>query len=172
MKYFVTSNLQLGRPGAIKLYKRPYDSVEEMNADLILKWNSVVEPGDVVYHLGNFAWDPKTAQDALNVLNGQIFFILGETDQAIVTLREKKMLPANAAILRDITRSQHPECQCVFSYWPLGDWEKSSKTWSVIGYPKKKFKSDPIKRIINASTDLWGNKPQDLDKLVGIFKDF
>ena len=75
MKYFVTSNLQLGRPGAIKLYKRPYSSVEEMNKDLISKWNELVEPNDIVYHLGNFAWDPKTAQDAITNLNGKIFFM-------------------------------------------------------------------------------------------------
>ena len=172
MKYFVTSNLQLGRPGAIKLYKRPHSSVEEMNEDLIVKWNSVVEPSDVVYHLGNFAWDPKTAQDAITALNGRIFFVLGESDQALLTLNKKKMLPSSCQILRDITRSEHPECQCVFSYWPLTAWEKQSKNWSIIGYPKKSFKSDPKKRIINASTDLWGNKPQDLDKLIGIFQDF
>jgi hypothetical protein len=55
----------------------------------------------------------------------------------------------------------------------LGVWpKKSSKAWSIIGYPDKKFKSDPKNKIINVSTDLWGNTPQELEKLLGIFSDF
>ena len=77
MKVFVTSNLQLGRPAAIKTYKRDFKSVDEMNDALINKWNSIITNKDVVYHLGNFAWDPKTAQDALLRLNGTIYFSLG-----------------------------------------------------------------------------------------------
>jgi len=37
MKIFVTSNLQLGRPAAIKQYKRSYTDVDQMTDDLILK---------------------------------------------------------------------------------------------------------------------------------------
>ena len=52
--------------------------------------------------------------------------------------------------------------------WP----GKSKKQYSIIGYPMKKYKSDPKERVINASTDFWANKPQDLDKLIEIFTDF
>jgi hypothetical protein len=51
--------------------------------------------------------------------------------------------------------------------WP----EKKKGYWSVIGYPDKKYKSDPRQKVINVSTDLWGNKPQDLTKLLEIFQD-
>jgi len=83
MKIFVTSNLQLGRPGAIKKYSRSYTDVDQMTNDLILKWNTVVKPEDTVYHLGNFAHDPKTAQDSLNRLNGTIRFLEGDLDAAL-----------------------------------------------------------------------------------------
>ena len=72
MKIFVTSNLQLGRPAAIKQYKRSYTDVDQMTDDLILKWNETVKAEDTVFYLGNFAHDPKTAQDALQRLNGNI----------------------------------------------------------------------------------------------------
>ena len=168
MKYFVTSNLQLGRPGAIKLYKRPYNSVEEMNADLISKWNSTVEPGDIVYHLGNFAWDPKTAQNSLLRLNGTIKIVLGEHEAAIRSLESKGMLRAGVSIVECIQLEE----DSVLSYWPLATWpNKAKKHFSVIGYPGKKFKSDPKTRVINVSTDLWNNIPQELDRIISIFKD-
>ena len=49
-KTFVTSNLQLGRPGAIKKYKRDFKDVDEMDAALIKAWNTIVTQNDTVYH--------------------------------------------------------------------------------------------------------------------------
>lgn len=170
-KIFVTSNLQLGRPGAIKKYNRSFEHVDQMTDQLILKWNEIVTQDDTVYHLGNFAWDPKTAQDATLRLNGTIKFILGEHDEAIQHLNKKGMLRPGCEIMRCI--EEDPANKVSVSYYPLGAWPGKSKKWfSVIGYPAKSFKSDPKKRIINASTDLWQHKPQELSKLVDIFKDF
>ena len=170
-KIFVTSNLQLGRPGAIKKYKRDFKDVDEMTDQLIANWNTVVTKDDTVYYLGNFAQDPKTAQDAMLRLNGNIKFCLGEHDQALEHLNEKKMLRRGCEIIKCI--EQDAENKVAISYYPLGAWPGKSKKWfSVIGYPAKSFKSDPKKRIINASTDLWQHKPQELSKVVSIFEDF
>lgn len=169
MKVFVTSNLQLGRPAAIKTYKRDFKSVDEMNDALINKWNSIITNKDVVYHLGNFAWDPKTAQDALLRLNGTIYFSLGEHDKAIETLSEKNLFRPGISIVRCI--EELPELNSIISYWPLGTWPKKTKNYSIIGYPGKKFKSNPKSKIINVSTDLWNNEPQNLKNIIEIFKD-
>lgn len=171
MKIFVTSNLQLGRPSVIKKYKRSYTSVDQMTDDLVVKWNETVKQEDMVYHLGNFAHDPKTAQYAINRLNGTIKFIEGDFDQSIALLNEKGMLPSRCSIINCIDLIQ--DLNCVVSYWPMGAWpDKSKKSWSIIGYPDKRYKSDPKNRVINVSTDLWANKPQELEKLLGIFSDF
>jgi len=170
-KTFVTSNLQLGRPGAIKKYNRDFANVDEMTDALISKWNETVTKDDTVYHLGNFAWDPKTAQDALLRLNGNIKLCLGEHDQAIEHLDAKNMFRPGCEIIKCIEES--PKNECALSYWPMAYWPNKRKKWfSVIGYPAKQFKSDPKKRIINASTDLWGHKPQELEKIIQIFEDF
>jgi len=170
MAIFVTSNLQLGRPNAMKTYNRDFKTIEDMNTYFINQWNSVVKASDTVYHLGNFAWDPKTAQDSLIRLNGTINLILGEHDKAVETLRDKNMLRRGVSILDCIANID--ELQSVASYWPLGAWpNKSKKHWSIIGYPGKTFKSDPKTRVINVSTDLWKNTPQDLNHIIEIFKD-
>jgi|TARA_B100000963_G_scaffold148538_1_gene129562 calcineurin-like phosphoesterase family protein len=170
-KTYVTSNLQLGRPGSIKKYKREFEHVDEMTDALINNWNTVVTKDDTVFHLGNFAHDPKTAQDAMLRLNGKIMFCLGEHDEAIEHLDSKNMLRPGCKIIKCIeTNSDH---KVSLSYYPLGAWPGKTKKWfSIIGYPAKQFKSDPKKRIINVSTDLWGHKPQELPKVVSIFEDF
>lgn len=170
-KVYVTSNLQLGRPGVIKKYNRDFDDVDTMSDALIRNWNEVVTKDDTVYHLGNFAHDPKTAQEALLRLNGTINLTLGEHDQAIEQLSEKNMFRPGVKIVKCIEEDVTNKVS--LSYYPLGAWPGKTKKWfSIIGYPAKSFKSDPKKRIINASTDLWGHRPQELHKVVDIFKDF
>ena len=170
-KIYVTSNLQLGRPSTIKKYDRDFSDVDEMTDALINQWNTVVTKDDTVYHLGNFAHDPKTAQDAMLRLNGKIFFCLGEHDRAVEMLDNKNMLRPGCKIIKCI--EEDAATNCAFSYYPLAAWPGKRKKWfSIIGYPAKQFKSDPKKRIINVSTDLWGHKPQELTKLIEIFQDF
>ena len=170
MKRFVISNLQMGRPSAIKKYNRPFKDVDEMDEKIIQSWNSVVGKDDLVYHLGNFAWDPKTAQDAIGKLNGTIWFIAGEHDKPILELGINNMLTNNSKLQAPIMPLHKMEV--TISYWPLLDWpEKSKGYWSIVGNPDLKYKSDPKERRINVSADLWKFKPQDLEKVVGIFQD-
>jgi calcineurin-like phosphoesterase family protein len=76
-RIFFTSDTHFGSSRAMTLSRRPFISVKEMDAALILNWNNEVASDDVVYHLGDFG--------DLNVrpyLHGKIHFILGnyETD--------------------------------------------------------------------------------------------
>jgi len=52
MANFFTSDLHFGHQNIIAYTSRPYASVDEMNLDLIVRYNSVVTSDDVVYLLG------------------------------------------------------------------------------------------------------------------------
>lgn len=64
--------------GIIRLCDRPFDSVEEMNEVLIKNYQEVVEPGDDVYILGDFAM--RDHQKILRRLPGNKHLILGNHD--------------------------------------------------------------------------------------------
>ena len=170
MKTFVTSNQQFGRPGAIRSYKRPFETVQEMNQFLFDSWNLTVSPEDTVYVLGNFAWDPETAEHFLRNLNGTIINIDGEFDQAIDELFE-------TAIGLDIDYFDGilellPEENVVLSYWPLLEWPRKSKgSYSIVGHPNKKYKSNHKNKIINCCCDFWEFKPVELSKIIELFND-
>ena len=60
---------------------RPFNSVKEMNEELIKRWNSVVKHGDTVYVLGDFIMGvAEKTQDILDRLNGNIKLIRGNHD--------------------------------------------------------------------------------------------
>lgn len=171
MKIFVTANQQFGRFNAIKTYKRPFPSVEEMNFNLIKEWNSVVSPEDRVYVLGNFAWDPETAEMVVSQLNGDIIVVPGEHDKAIEELDEMKNNLINVKF-REFDIEFISEIGVTVSYWPLSEWPLKSKGIpSVIGYPGSKYKSDHKKNIINCNCDLWDYKPIEISKILSLFKD-
>lgn len=60
-------------------YYRPFTNVDEMNEELIKRWNSVVKPADKVYHLGDFCFGRKNVAIA-GRLNGHKRLILGNHD--------------------------------------------------------------------------------------------
>jgi calcineurin-like phosphoesterase family protein len=170
MEYFVTSNLQLGRPYAIKNYDRPFDTLKDMQNGLIDNWNSVVGNNDIVYHLGNFAWDPKVAQESLKQLNGHIKLLPAEHDQPIIDLKLKKVLPDHVEIINRILPLGH--LGVCLSYWPMMEWPGSGAGYySLIGYPVAKYKTDLEKKIINVCPDFWAMKPLSITQTKELFQD-
>jgi calcineurin-like phosphoesterase family protein len=50
-----TSDLHFGHAGAIKYCNRPFETVEQMNAELVRRWNFLVHPDHTIYVLGDLA---------------------------------------------------------------------------------------------------------------------
>ena len=170
MKVFVTSNQQFGRKGAIKAYKRPFDDVNEMNLHLVESWNSVVSAEDIVYVLGNFAWDPETLEMIAKNLNGDIIVISGEYDRAARDVAEIKGIVDIEYLYNAI--EEHPEVNSVLSYWPMSEWPGKNKgSYSIIGYPGKDHKTNHKLRVINCACDAWEFKPIEISKLIELLED-
>ena len=67
--FYITSDTWFGRPQILQIANRQFDNIEEMNATLIKNWNKKIKKNDIVFHLGNFAWDPITARKVLMTIN-------------------------------------------------------------------------------------------------------
>ena len=82
-KVFFTSDLHLGHAKIIEFDKRPFKSVEEMDTEIIRRWNTKVGKGDTVYVLGDMIWKTRKdeALDIINSLNGQKILIKGNHDR-------------------------------------------------------------------------------------------
>lgn len=170
MEVYFTGNQQFGRPNAIKEFSRPFENLDEMHESLVESWNSTVNKEDVVYVLGNFAWDPTTAEDMLKKLNGTIVIVPGEHDHAVLDLQKRKVLPKNCGVVEPLFSTSAEKI--AISYWPLNEWPGKSKGWHhFFGFPSKKYKTDHKKKMVNVACDFWGFKPKSLNSIVGLFDD-
>ena len=79
MIYYI-SDTHFGDERIMKLSKRPFSDVDEMNKVLIKKWNDKVSACDDVYIVGDFSLNDQTANAALNELNGRLHLIIGNHD--------------------------------------------------------------------------------------------
>lgn len=79
---FFTSDTHFGHANIIKYCDRPFRDTDHMDEVIIQRWNEVVSPNDVVYHLGDIALGqiatslPKVAR-----LNGYKIAVLGNHDR-------------------------------------------------------------------------------------------
>lgn len=60
--------------------KERYPNLAAMNADMIRRWNSVVQPEDQVFSIGDFAWTLEEFRKYAPQLNGIKHFIMGNHD--------------------------------------------------------------------------------------------
>ena len=82
-KVFFTADLHFGHANAIRFDNRPFSSVEEMDAEMMQRWNTKVTKDDIVYVLGDMIWKTRNndAEWLVKNLNGQIILIKGNHDR-------------------------------------------------------------------------------------------
>ncbi len=73
---FFTSNTYFGDEKQVKTKITPYKTLEEMDNDLISRWNSVVGEKDVVYHIGDFGKYRYVKQ-----LHGKVYLVCGNHEK-------------------------------------------------------------------------------------------
>lgn len=82
MRVHFTADTHFGDPRALRFDHRPFPDLDAHDEGLIAAWNAAVAPGDVVWHLGDFALGPPPERIAeiLARLHGEKHLITGNND--------------------------------------------------------------------------------------------
>ena len=78
-----TSDTHFSHANIIRYAKRPFADVVEMNAELVARWNALVAPTDVVWHLGDLALGQDIQQQVAmtSALHGRRRLVPGNHDR-------------------------------------------------------------------------------------------
>ena len=137
MSIFFTSDHHWGHRNIIRYSNRPFNSVNEMDEVLIQNWNSVVQKGDVVYHLGDiFLCEPGYAIDIRNRLNGQIYLIRGNHERTAEQVYRSFVWIKDYFKLK-VNDNDHPygRQEIAMFHYPIASWDKHHHgCWHLHGH--------------------------------------
>ncbi|MDQ4215199.1 hypothetical protein [Microbacterium capsulatum] len=90
---FVTSDSHFGHVRISELARRPFDTVDEMDAELIRRWNETVPPDATVLHLGDLALGPIAESIArTTALNGRRLLVPGNHDRVSAATQTQRAI--------------------------------------------------------------------------------
>ncbi len=115
---YLISDMHFNHKNIIKYENRPFDSVEEMNETMTENWNSVVNPDDTIYNLGDFAFVNKRhdLEKIVKKLNGHIHWIRGNHDK----INNVKGIAWEGSY-KEVT---YDKWKFVLSHYPFASWNR------------------------------------------------
>ena len=158
-KIFVIADCHFGAQDVIRVFKRPFATVREMDRVMTENWNRAVGPDDTVISVGDFTWDKKDRERLLAELKGNKILIRGNhdcggpeagSDHVVLVYRDQ--------MLYLIHNPDHVP----------GDW----KGWTIHGHHHGRMPDYPFidgrQKTINVACELVNYTPVDLHRVLGL----
>ena len=166
MIYYI-ADTHFGDERVMRLARRPFDTVNQMNTTLILNWNNKVSATDDVYIIGDFAVSDEVAINMLKQLNGRKHLVLGNHDSVLFTAIAMFEEVSTINKIDDNGRS------VVLCHYPLMSYENSIYGgYHVFGHIHNNEADIATKlqayipNSLHAGIDIIGFEPQTLDELI------
>jgi calcineurin-like phosphoesterase family protein len=150
-----------------------------MDAALVNNWNRVVQPEDVVWHLGDFAYktSARYTRDLIYELHGKINVIAGNHDKLVVNLAATKSIPlskfqvhpsylelgATSYIDQDGETQIGP--MMVLCHYPMRSWNQSHRG-SILLYGHVHNTFPDYRRSTDIGVDKWNFTPVNMEEVL------
>jgi calcineurin-like phosphoesterase family protein len=185
---FFSSDHHFSHLNIIKYCQRPFQSAEEMNEEMVRRWNTVVMPQDTIYYLGDFSLAKNAVTLFAPRMNGEKFLIMGNHD-ACHPCHKKKALPARQVYSDAGFKSLELEWtleiagqQVLLSHMPYLSEEESPEykmrhkefrptnrgQWLLHGHIHEKWKTK--EKMINVGVDVWDFFPVPITEIEKIIR--
>jgi calcineurin-like phosphoesterase family protein len=162
-----SSDWHLFHTNIIKLSNRPFNSIEEMNEEIVKNWNAKVGKNDICFFLGDlgFPRNAKTYHELESIvrsLNGkEIHFIRGNHD--------KDLKGATKALFSSFLDYMEVEIDgqfIVMSHYPMLTFNKSFYgSWMLHGHCHGNLPEDSLSKRIDVGIDCWNYSPVSFEEL-------
>ena len=169
MQTFFTSDTHFDDEFAIPYFSRPFQSVDEMNAIMVERWNHVVTNNDIVYHLGDFTTkDLSHFTKWATRLNGNIRILPGNMDRPwlqdfVINEKVQVILPLISLAFEELGTVGQPQV-IVLCHYSMQVWDRSNHgSWHLFGHTHGKLKG--IGMSFDVGVDCTDFVPLSLDQV-------
>lgn len=179
MNEFFWSDPHFWHRKVIASCNRPYASIEEMNEQFIINYNSVVGPKDLCYWTGDMFFCGKTLMKEILVrLNGERIWYLGNHDWKNIKIHRAAEFGCRE-IIKGFGQLDIAGRKVNIGHFPYrGGGDKTFEerytteriendgNWLIHGHVHCAWKVR--EKMINVGVDVWDYKPAPLDEIVKI----
>ena len=171
METYFISDCHFGHKNVIKYCNRPYFSVEEMDEDMISKWNNKVHRNDLIYIVGDlFYFQIDNAVQILNRLKGKKILIRGNHDDFFLRKIDANRYFQEISLYMEISLREKKLTLC---HYPMYSWRNSRKKDSFLIFGHVHNNQDMFwfdyycqnDRTLNAGVDINNFEPVNFDEL-------
>lgn len=132
MNTFFTGCTHFSHKNILDFEERPFDSVEEMDIEMIKIWNNQVANGDTVFHIGDFCLgNYARTVEILEQLNGKIILIKGNHDYSKTW---DKIMKRNDSLVEEFHsighKMKHEKNEMWLTHYPFEIGVRAKK-WSI-----------------------------------------
>lgn len=175
MANWFTSDTHFSHKHVIEYCHRPFASVEEMNAEMIRRWQAVVKPTDTIFHLGDFAFCGAVAMtEILKQLPGHKVLVLGNHDHH----KQEKFVRLGFQQAVHHYHMRLGDYHVHMSHFPYKGTEADERKfdrqledggdWLLHGHVHEHWKVK--NKMINVGVDRWDFTPVHEDKILEIIR--
>lgn len=166
MIYF-TSDLHFSHKNILDYSRRPFSSVEEMNEELIKRWNQRVGPDDEGYILGDFSFARR--EQTINFIyrmNGRKYLIKGNHDK-----RLRSSVLEHFEWHEYYHELSYNKTKIVLCHFPFLTWNKSHRgSINLHGHCHGKIPVEKGIRRMDVGVDTNDYYPYSIDEVFRILK--
>lgn len=168
MTYF-TSDQHFGHFNIIRLSRRPFATVEEMDNALLSRWNAKVNDDDTVYILGDLFFRAATVEPILKELKGHKNLILGNHDGSWTKRVDLARYFESVQTLKEVNVDGRLLTLC---HYPMLSYPEARRGYMIYGHIHNNVGDDywPLiqrrPRMLNAGVDVNDFGPVTFDELL------
>lgn len=143
INHYFTSDQHFSHRNIITYCNRPFDNIDHMQEQLIVRHNNVVRPEDIVYFNGDMFWEScgTRAFDIVNRLNGTKYYIRGNHERIFSKWPELRSFFQWTKDIAEIDIPGYPKI--ILCHYALRDWYRKEKgSWHLYGHAHGTLKED------------------------------
>lgn len=126
--HYITSDLHFGHRNILRFCpntRAKYGTVENMNEQMILEWNTIVQSEDLVYILGDVAFmSGYEASKIMNRLNGSKILIKGNHD--VKALKDLNFRNSFTEV-HEYLEISHNGVHCCLFHYPIAEFNRQHR---------------------------------------------
>ena len=176
MNFWFTADPHFDHDNIIRLSKRPFSNVSQMNEALIDAYNANVKPDDTLYILGDFCWGnmDKIVYWREQIKCRNIIFFIGNHDRPITQAYDEG--GARHPVLKKLFREVHWSRVKTINgqpihihHHPILEWDRFFHgSWHLFGHVHGNLNPMPGHLALDVGVDVHDYKPVSFDEVRGI----